>query len=233
MTTTNFFFALAGGILPALLWLWFWLKEDRLHPEPRRLIILTFFAGMAVVALALPLEQLANYILGKTGLTTAWNGFLLLFIWAFAEEISKFLAAKKTALSRKEFDEPVDALVYLITAALGFAALENIIFLISVIGDYGFFAGFVTGNLRFAGATLLHVLSSATIGVSIAFSFFHKENYRRNLFFGLFFATLLHAFFNYFIINNNGQSIFRIFFPLWVLAIILLVIFERVKRIKK
>ena len=46
-----------GGLLPALAWLWFWLREDSKHPEPRRLIALAFLAGMVAVAVAIPLEK--------------------------------------------------------------------------------------------------------------------------------------------------------------------------------
>jgi RsiW-degrading membrane proteinase PrsW (M82 family) len=148
------------------------------------------------------------------------------------KKFQNFWRPKKTALGRKEFDEPVDALIYLITAALGFAALENIIFLIEVVANYGITAGLVTGNLRFAGATLVHILSSAIVGSSIAFSFFHKEKYCRNVFMGLLFATLLHTLFNYFIIGSSGESLFQIFFPLWTLIIVLLIVFEKIKGLK-
>lgn len=233
VTFSHILFALIGGILPTLFWLWFWLREDKLHPEPRRLIILTFLGGMGIVIIALPLEQGIHYFFQKAGLLEVWGGFLLLFFWAMAEEISKYLAAKKIALSQKEYDEPVDALIYLITAALGFAAIENVIFLIQVSTNYGFMSGFITGNLRFVGATLIHVLSSAVIGSSIAFSFFHKEKYLRNFFWGLLFATLLHTIFNYFIINNESLNIFNILAPFWFLVIILLIVFEEIKQIKR
>lgn len=232
MNLNSVFFSLLMGVLPALLWLWFWLKEDRLHPEPRRLIILTFIAGMAVVALALPAEQITQYVFRKAGILKALDGFLLLFFWALAEEAAKYFAARKAALKQKECDEPVDALIYLITAALGFAAAENVIFLTQISGNYGLMSGFITGNLRFVGATVLHILSSATVGASMAFCFFHKENRKRNLMLGLFFATLLHAFFNYFIIKGEGEKILEIFAPFWVLIIVLLLVFEKVKRLK-
>ena len=59
-------FALFGGILPALLWLIFWLREDRLHPEPRRFILYVFLTGMLVVPFVLPLEELAQrYVAGN------------------------------------------------------------------------------------------------------------------------------------------------------------------------
>ncbi|MDD5032927.1 MAG: PrsW family intramembrane metalloprotease [Candidatus Pacebacteria bacterium] len=233
MNFNELFFAMTGGIMPALLWLWFWLKEDRLHPEPRRLLILTFLAGMGVVALALPIEQITNWAFKKMAIENLWGGFALLFMWALAEELTKYLAARKVAFERKDFDEPIDAIIYLITAALGFAAFENVIFLTEVVGHYGFLAGVVTSNLRFAGATLLHVLSSSCIGASIAFSFFHKEKLGRNIFGGLMLATLLHTFFNYFIIKTNGEHIFQIFFPLWLMVIFLLYIFEKVKKLKR
>lgn len=228
----NFFFSLLMGILPALLWLWFWLKEDKLHPEPRRLIILTFIAGMAVVILALPAEQIAQIALKRFGMLKALDGFIILFLWAIIEESAKYFAARKAALKQKEFDEPVDALVYLITAALGFAAAENVIFLTQISSNYGLMSGFVTGNLRFVGAMVLHIVSSATVGASVAFCFFHKENRKRNLTLGLFFATLLHAFFNYFIIKGEGEKILETFAPFWILIIVLLLVFEKVKKLK-
>jgi len=232
MTFNHLLFSLMGGILPALLWLWFWLKEDRVHPEPRRLIILTFFAGMAAVVLAMPLEGFAYKILEQTNTLEIWGGILLLLLWALIEEWTKYFAAKKAALNKKDYDEPVDALIYLITAALGFAAAENVIFLAEVSIGFGFLPGFFTANLRFLGATLIHILSSAAIGASLAFSFFHKEKRHRNLIFGFIFATILHMLFNFFIIKSNRENIFFVFAPFWSLIIILLLIFEKVKRIK-
>jgi len=52
ITSIDVFFAFVGGLLPALLWLWFWLRED-LHPEPRRILLLTFTAGMVMAIVAL------------------------------------------------------------------------------------------------------------------------------------------------------------------------------------
>lgn len=232
--STEFFFALIGGLLPALLWLWFWLKEDA-NPEPRRVLILTFLAGMMMAVVALFLEQIAQFIVkGIMGYIFPAAGILvLLFIWAAIEEIAKYAAARKIALRLPCFDEPVDALIYLITAALGFAALENILFLIKVFSNQGMIVGFITGNLRFLGATLLHVITSATVGASIAFSFFHKEKITRNILGGLLLATILHTSFNFFIINGRGVGFFEVLIPLWLAVIILLFVFEKIKGLKK
>jgi len=233
ITSIDVFFAFVGGLLPALLWLWFWLRED-LYPEPRRILLLTFTAGMVMAIVALFLEQ------GTNVLITKWFVFLpkwlfsviLLFVWAAIEEIAKYIAARRAALRLSSFDEPVDALIYLITAALGFAALENILFLLKVFGGHGMLAGLITGNLRFLGATLLHVVSSAIVGASVAFSFFHKEKLMRNVLGGLLFATILHTLFNFFIINSGDTNLFKILIPLWLAVVILFFIFEKIKGLK-
>src|SRR3989344_2226457 len=107
MSASTLFFSLVGGVLPALLWLWFWLREDRLHPEPRSLIMLSFFAGCLVVLFALPAEQ---WVWSPTS-----NMTLFIIGWAIVEEVFKSLASFLGALRDRENDEPIDSLIYLIT----------------------------------------------------------------------------------------------------------------------
>ena len=129
-------FAALGGLLPALLWLWFWRREDRRHPEPRPLIALAFLAGIIAVPLVLPLEKyVAKFVLGGSEIETIAGINLMLaltgiILWSLIEEILKFLAAYLTVLRRKEVDEPIDLVIYMITVALGFAAAENALFLL-------------------------------------------------------------------------------------------------------
>jgi len=209
--------------LPVLIWLWFWLKQDP-HPEPRKILILTFLNGMVAVGAAIFFEYLISlYIAG---------GALVLLLWALTEEIFKYWAAYETALKRPDFDEPIDALIYLITAGLGFASIENIFFILKSFSTDGLLSSFITGNLRFIGATLLHTATSAIVGASIAFAFFHKERRKYNVLGGILLAGSLHFLFNYFIIKNNGQGLLKIFLPLWLGIIIIIFIFEKVKRIK-
>lgn len=217
------FIALTGGIFPALLWLWFWLKEDALQPEPRGLIIFTFVAGTLSVLLVLPIE--------KFFYSELRDGFLLIVVWAATEEIMKYGAAYMIALKTKFLDEPIDCVIYMITAALGFAGLENALFLISTIQKSGLAEGLATQNLRFIGASLLHVIGSASIGIAMALSFYRGWFLRKTyLFFGIVFAVLLHTLFNFFIIKNSGENIFTVFGFVWVVVVIFLLIFEKIKR---
>jgi len=226
MSLESLFFALLGGILPALIWLSFWLREDAMHPEPRKRLMLAFLAGMLVVPAAIPLEK-SVYGLGLSSL-------MLIVAWASIEEILKLLASYFAALRTKDDDEPLDHVIYLITAALGFAALENTLFLLAPLSDGDFLTGIVTGNLRFIGATLLHVAASASIGVWLAFAYYQGVGSKiYHLICGLATAIVLHTLFNFFIISNNGSYTLKVFLAIWVIIIGLMVIIEKIKKIHR
>jgi len=217
-------FALLGGILPALLWLWFWLKEDKKRPEPRGLIILAFIAGMIAVPIVLPFERFID---------VNFTGTIVIILWAAIEETFKYAAAYFAVLRRKEMDEPIDAVIYMITVALGFAALENALFLLSPLIEGDFVNTIINGNLRFLGATLLHTLSSAAIGVMIALSFYRGKILKRAYaLFGLILAIVLHTLFNFYIMKESGSQMLTVFFFVWIGIIVLILFFEKIKRIR-
>ena len=163
-----FFFSFLAGFIPPLIWLGFWLREDKLHPEPKKILVTTFFAGMIGTILALIFEELVK-ILG--GFTNESQSFLLMTIWVAIEETMKYLMAFSAALWRKENDEPIDNMIYLITAAIGFSSLENLLYLLDPFRTGNILEGVITGNLRFLGTTPLHLLSSAIIGIAMAYAF--------------------------------------------------------------
>lgn len=237
-----------GGIIPSLFWLWFWLKEDRRRPEPKWIILLTFLAGGLMVVPALYLEQrvstgfdlakLENVKIDFSNLALAWKLskplLYIFFCWALIEESVKYIAARFTALRSRQFDEPVDAMIYMITAALGFAAVENSLFLLKVIRmSLSGFDFLINGNLRFLGASLIHILSSALVGSAIALAYRMKGVKRLwAALAGIMLAAVLHALFNFFIIINSGESIFRILVTLWIFVIFIIILFEIIKKIK-
>jgi len=227
--------AFAGGVLPALAWLWFWRREDSVHPEPRRLIALAFLAGMVAVAVVIPLEKFAASYL-KTQelwiLTAASTTTLTFIIWSAMEEIIKYVMAKLTVLRRREDDEPIDPVIYMVTVALGFAAAENTLFLLSPLSGDSLLQTVLTGNLRFVGATLLHVLSSAVIGAAIGIAFYKSRRAKRwYTFIGVILAILLHSTFNFLILNTPEEHLLRTFGLVWIGLVALLAVLEYIKRI--
>lgn len=181
------------GTAPALFWLVFFLFEDKKNPEPRSLIAGIFVVG-ALSALAAAVIQLIVQDALFPAFLISDPSIISLFIFAFIEEAIKFLAAYLIVSRNSNFDEPVDAMIYTITAALGFAALENSVFIASPTG-----APFETMMFRFVGATLLHALASGLVGFYWV---------RRRLFFGLFIATILHLVFNILVIEFNAAPLY-------------------------
>lgn len=231
MQSLLIFVSFLGGVLPALVWLGFWLLEDRCQPEPKRYIFFTFIAGMFAVLPVLSIERgLIPYIEPELLLGAAASPLLLL-VWAIAEEVFKFGAAYLGGLRWRAFDEPLDGVVYLVTAALGFSALENTLFLWNPIQSGDLLQTIVTGDLRFIGATLLHTLASATIGISLAVSFYKPAATRRfAAVVGVILAIALHTLFNFFILGQGGGATFWIFLCIWFGIIATLLLVERVKQ---
>ncbi|ETB63665.1 MAG: hypothetical protein O210_OD1C00001G0126 [Parcubacteria bacterium RAAC4_OD1_1] len=216
--------AILSGAIPAIFWLWFWLKqEDDEKPEPVGLIILSFFIGSFLVFIAIWLERYSlNFIS---------NERTKIIIWASIEELIKLLGVAIIIIGNKHVDEPIDYPMYFIAVALGFAAMENVMYLMNPIKVDGAIVGMITGNLRFLGSTLLHAISSAIIGSALGLSFYIKQFRGFYLIVGILLAILLHSVFNFFIMKGSGDNFLSVFGFLWVVTIINILIFEKLKRI--
>lgn len=211
------------GIIPSLLWLWFWLKEDKRNPEPKAVLSVVFLMGIVSVIFVIPIQKFIEAHVGTHELQ--------LLLWATAEEIVKYFAVVLVIYRTNLADEPIDWPIYMITAALGFAALENALFLVQPISVGETAVGLLTGQLRFLGSTLLHTVTSGLVGLALGASI-HMHGFRRNfhLFAGLLIAITLHSIFNFFIMKNNGNDFLTVFSFLWVVTIIVLLLFEKIRR---
>ena len=163
----------------------------------------------------------------------ARNEALRYTLWAALEEIVKFTVVGVVALRTRWNDEPIDAMIYAITVALGFSAVENALFLLGPLSGGEIAQGLATGGMRFVGATLVHTVSSAVIGFALGFAYY------RGTFgkiaagvSGLGAAIALHASFNLSIINSSATDMLRTFVWIWAAVVILIVLFEEVKTVR-
>lgn len=257
------------ALLPSLIWLILYLRRDR-HPEPRRLLGLVFLLGFVMTPLVGWLELCLNNPLSASlnlvvtpasplcqdfvmpavlGLSqNALPGWLIFFLLvAFIEEFAKYLVVRLSVINNPEFDEPVDVMVYLIVAALGFAASENVFAALNVATSQHLLTNGIVGldspifsliGLRFIGATLLHTLASGVLGYYLARGYFLIPNRRGNLphhvlFKGLALATIVHAAFNLFInLSNNLSEINFAAAALALLILGLMAVFHDLKRLQ-
>lgn len=214
-------------MIPALIWLFFWLREDHLHPEPLFRIAKTFLAGALAVLLVLPLQKYVETLVPSMSI-------LEFTLWAIIEEAFKFGAAYFIAIRSIDNDEPLDPLVYMIVAALGFVALENTLFIINPLLQQDIVGSVLTGNLRFIGASLLHTVSSSTIGTALALTFYKSRTARVGwTLFASGIAVTIHTVFNLFIINEDEFGTVLTFATVWAGIALLMLIFEKVKTLRK
>lgn len=194
------------GFLPSLFWLIFYLKKDW-HPEPKTMLAKVFFLGLALAPLAVAAQWvLGQFISGYDPLAdlTTHRGFFLGA--ALIEEIVKYLAVRFIVFNNPAFDEPLDAMVYMVTAALGFAAIENILVLLQTVQN-GATATIQVWLYRSIGATFLHALSSAVVGYFIALSWFYHHHSKKLIPIGIISGTLVHFVFNNIVLNSIGQTL--------------------------
>jgi len=222
--TKEIIFAIVGGIIPSILWLKFWFKEDK-HQEPRSLILKVFIFGMLCVPVAIFLEK-------GVSVFVADYTFLSFFLWAIIEEVLKFGAAYFTALKTRFTDEPIDMVLYMMTVALGFSALENSLFLLAPLSEGSLLKSLATLDFRFIGPSLLHVLTSGALGIAMAESFYKSNKVKlMYLISGITISVFLHALFNNFIIGSKFGPMVS-FGIVWIGIIVIILILEKIKKIK-
>ncbi len=212
------------GFLPICFWLWFWLRNDK-HPEPRFLLWASFLVGAALVFPVISIQETLHAFL----LNSPYD----IIIISAIEELAKFMVILILVFGSRYVDEPIDYGVYLITGALGFSALENTLYLINPgLVNSGLITTLTIGNSRFIGASVVHAVSAAIVGISMGVAFY-KSKVTRIFFtlFGIGGAITLHALFNFFIMQSGKVSLLTILALLWVIGIIIVISFRRLSEL--
>jgi len=212
------------ALLPGFAWLIFYLGEDP-HPEPKRLIVFTFVVGMAFGFFTIVVEQFFTSAISKIGIQEL--SILSLFGLALIEECMKFAGARFALMKTAAWNDPIDRMIYMIIAALGFATLENIGAIANIPPGVAFVPiVFETLSFRFVGATLLHTLTSGIVGYYWALGLTRGRTVHY-LISGILLAGILHAFFNYLILNYGNVAYSVVF--LVVVGFFVLNDFEKLK----
>jgi RsiW-degrading membrane proteinase PrsW (M82 family) len=177
--------AFVAAFVPALLWLVFIYRRDRYEPEPKTLIARLFLWGLAAGPWASGMNILIAHVFAPPIETAQREGaFLLAAILLFAlvalsalnEEVMKYVVVSSRVRDDPAFNEPVDGIIYMSTAAIGFSAGENVVYILNtyfgLIGDTTrpgvplalINAFLVTAPLRALLSTIGHITWSGITG---------------------------------------------------------------------
>jgi RsiW-degrading membrane proteinase PrsW (M82 family) len=118
------------SLLPCAIWLWYFATRGRYKKPPPGIIVRTFLLGALATLPAFFLSFVAqNLWLNVLGPGRWTDVLLIFFVAAPLEELLKLLVVRFYSYRRPEFDEPLDGVIYSTSAALGFAAAENVVYL--------------------------------------------------------------------------------------------------------
>ncbi len=199
--------AIAAALLPAFLILWFFLSRD-LQPEPRDVLVKTFVYGILIVIpvllIAIPLSWLTELPSDPDA-----RGLLDAFLCAaIPEELMKYVVLAFFCARHPAFDEPMDGIVYGVTASLGFAAFENVMYVTG--------AGYEwldVAWMRALTAVPGHAAMGAVMGYFVARAFFARTRRRWLAFLALALPIALHGLYDFPLLAIDAAITMGIPFP--------------------
>lgn len=190
MTTTLLILAIA----PALAVCGYIIHKDRFEKEPIGLMVLAFCFGIFSVFPAGISSVVGGKLFDVSGsfINTALYAFLVVGV---SEEFAKFFFLRYILYQRKEFNEPLDGIVYAVMIGMGFASFENVLY----VSDGGLSVALV----RMLTAIPAHAIFAIVMGYYVGLSKFdltHKPELMRR---GLIYPILLHGAYDFFLLQKS------------------------------
>ena len=178
--------ALAPGIAIGI---YIYLK-DKHEREPLSLLMISFLYGVLSTAVTLFISVPLDYIVSINEQSVVQQFGNAFFKVAFVEEFSKFIFIRFILYRNKNFNEPFDGIVYACMVGMGFATLENIV--------YVFQYGAPTGFIRMFTAVPAHATFAVLMGYFLGKA---KFTHRKEIYYSvvaLLVATAFHGAYDYF-----------------------------------
>ncbi|MFB6180080.1 MAG: PrsW family intramembrane metalloprotease [Halorientalis sp.] len=200
------------SVLPAFALAAFIWYDDPTLPESLRPLVVTFLLGMAFAGFA----AITNSLLGSLFTLIPVIGTVLMFFLVVGpvEEFVKWLAVRFFAYRRDEFDAVIDGAVYGAMAGLGFATIENVLYITTAYIDA------VHGGLSVLPATIGtagvrslagpgHVIYASFSGYYLGLAKFNRDNAGPIVVKGLLIAAFIHALYDTAVTTSRPSSRFR------------------------
>ncbi|MFW5891506.1 MAG: PrsW family intramembrane metalloprotease [bacterium] len=188
---------------------------DKYDREPVKLLVKTFIGGAIITIPTIFLESiLAGFNIFGGIIGIAYQAFI---VAGFSEEFMKRLVVNKVAYYNKHFDEKLDGIVYAVFAALGFATVENIMYVVFRFSDVE-----SVGVYRAVLSVPAHMLFAVTMGYYLSLAKFSKIEEEKTFYYkkSLTAPMLLHGIFNFILMSgNNFLMIFFLPFVIYLWSI--------------
>ena len=148
------------AVVPSVLLVLYFMRLDRARPEPKGEVIRAFVLGIFSTVPAVALELAADAFIAPWFVDPVAFALIQAFVVAaLCEEWIKLVVVRRFIYRRAQFDEVMDGIVYTVAAGLGFACLENILYVAS--------GGMAVALTRAVTAVPLHAVCSALLGYGL------------------------------------------------------------------
>ena len=232
--------AFVAAFVPALLWLVFIYRRDRYEPEPKTLIVRLFLWGLAAGPWASGMNILIAHLFAPSIDSAQREGalflaaillFALVALSALNEEVMKYVVVSSRVRGDPAFNEPVDGMIYMSTAAIGFSAGENVVYILNTY--FGLIADstrpgvplalinafLVTAPLRALLSTIGHITWSGITGWFLSRHYLEKGS-GRMLVGGILLAASFHTAYNLpLFLQELGLAVGWITWLVWIAGI--------------
>ncbi|TXD84725.1 PrsW family intramembrane metalloprotease [Subsaximicrobium wynnwilliamsii] len=176
-------------ICAVMLYIYF---KDKYEKEPKRLLLASFLLGaIGSIIITTLLYYILDILVPIDDAFSIPQQFIKAFlIVGLTEEFSKYIIVRFYAQPKKEFNEPFDGIVYAVMVSMGFAATENVFYVLE--------SGFSTAVVRAFTAVPAHATFGILMGYLMGKAKFSKNRILLNLA-GLLIAVTFHGFYDFFL----------------------------------
>lgn len=217
-----FFLLFILSIMPGILLLWYFYEKDVLEKEPRALVLYAFLLGIFAVIPAIIFEfLLGSAAKEETAVSVGTSLYEAFIVVAVVEEGIKYLLVRFWALRQKEFTELYDGILYATAISLGFATLENILYVLQ--------GGIGIALIRAFFTVPMHAFGSVIIGYYLAKQKFNLKQERFIFFKALLLPIILHGAFNFSLVSGEPELILLVFPIMGIYLLMLRKIFKQLR----
>lgn len=191
---------LALSIAPGIAISLYIFLKDRFNREPHLNLLICFLLGCLSVLPAILIQLLTvkpvERLMGGGILYTAVFAYIIV---GFSEEWSKYIMLRSYAYPKKSFDEPFDGIVYSVMIGMGFATVENILY----VREHGL----GTAIVRMFLSVPAHATFAVLMGYFAGKAKFKPERRRFYLFTGIFWAAFFHGTYDFFLFLQGNSTV--------------------------
>lgn len=191
MSLSLFALAIAPGIAISM-YIYF---KDKHEKEPLKLLVISFVFGVLSVIPTVVLSQIGHYFFDFNPRSSSFYFSLISCVVGIGliEEYSKFIFVRYYTYNKEDFNEPFDGIVYCVMVSMGFATIENIL--------YVYEGGQAVAWTRMFTAVPMHAIFAIIMGYYMGIQkFYNKKSYAL---IGLLYASVLHGVYDFVIMNPD------------------------------